>query len=400
MAILKSNIMVMFILLIGFVNSACQTVTSIYEPEQRFRVDALYADHVFSGYQNHNIESEHEIFALTPQMIDLISREIKSNKPIEQQVYDLLNLIFDEKQIGLAYKNTATLTASETFKNREANCISLTIMAYSLAKQANLSVDFQDVKVPEYWIRNDGYSLLTGHVNLMVSDHKVDHQMYVVIPDKIVIDFDPFVRKKNFPAKRVNKQTIIAMFYTNKAAQAIIDEKYSLAYAYLKQATRLAPKFSPAWGNLGILYKLNNIEKLAINVYEHAISLDPDNYTAINNLAILFNKVGREKDADIIRQKLHELRIKNPYYNALLANNAYLEGNYQQAISMYHSAIKLDDKQHEFYFGLAKAYTAQGNVFLAKQALKSAIKFNKYKDVEKRYYAKLNFLRGSALYIN
>lgn len=372
--------------------AGCQTTESIYTPSLQSNPQHLYADKLFTNFQTHTLETEHDIFALTPEMVNLINSQVRSQRSLNEKVFDLLNLIFDEQQLGVAYKNSANLTASQTFKNREANCISLTIMAYALAKEAKLDAYFQDVKVPEYWIRNGKYSLLAGHVNLVVSPAKISHFEYMFQDQKLVIDFDPYIRKNKFKAKRISKQTIMAMFYTNVAAEAMIKTKYSLAYAYLKKATQLSPSYSPAWGNLGILYKYTGELELAISTYEHAISLNNENLTAITNLAILFKKVGRKNDADIIKKKLHQLRNKNPYYHAMLAQSFLYRGDINLAILSYKKAIKLDDKQHEFYYGLAKAYSVADNNFLAQKALKKAIKLNKYPDVNNQYLAKLNLL--------
>lgn len=385
---LKIFLVALTILLVG-----CQSTETIYKPSDKLAVQNLYADHLFSDYQTHQLETEHEIFSLTPEMVSLIHSQVSSNRSLNQKVFDLLNLIFDEQQIGLAYKNSANLTASQTFKNREANCISLTIMAYALAKEAKLDVYFQDVRVPEYWIRNGKYSLLAGHVNLVVSPAKISHFEYMFQDQKLLIDFDPYIRKNKFKAKRISKQTIVAMFYTNVAAEALIEKNYSLAYAYLKKATQLDPYYSPAWGNLGILYKYTGELDLAVSTYEHAINLNNENFTAITNLAILFKKVGRVKDAISIQNKLHLLRSKNPYYHAMLAQSSLFAGDVNSAISLYKKAIKLDGKQHEFHYGLAKAYAANNNNLLAQKAIKKAIKLNKYPDVNNQYLAKLNLLR-------
>lgn len=376
---------------------ACQLTEKVYQPQNTFVKNELYTDKHFVGYQNYQLETEKEIFQLSPDMVELVENNIYAHKPLKQQVFDLLNLIFDEEQLGVAYKNSANLTASQTFKNREANCLSLTIMAYALAKHANLTVQFHDVEVPEYWTRNGDYNLLTGHVNLVVSEQKVAQKEYILNPASVVIDFDPYIRKKKFPSKVISKNKITAMFYTNVGAQAIIENNFNLAYAYLKKATQYSASYSPAWGNLGILYRMVGLEQLAINTYEHAISLDPKNYTTINNLGIVFNKVGRYEDAKLIQQKLHDLRIKNPYYHALLASNAFYQADYQTAIAGYQLAIRLDNQQHEFYFGLAKVYAQIGDSFLARKALKKAIKLNKYPDIDKQYYAKLNLLNENML---
>lgn len=383
----------LFAIFIGVLLSACQSAPNVYVPEREFQGEKLFADHLFPSYVGQRIETTEEIFELTPDMVKKAKKYVKRFDSVEDQVSALIKLIFSEQQIGLTYQNFANLTAKETFTSGKANCISLTILAYSLARKLNLNVYFQDVKVPEYWVRDGRYSMLAGHVNLLVSQETLVHNDYVYTPYKMVVDFDPYIRQKHFPSRMIPKERIVAMFYINKAAQSMVVKDYELAYAYLKSALIMSPDFSSAWGNLGVLYRLVGEQELAYQAYEHAINLDGENYTAITNLAILLNLQGKTEQALAIQSRLHNMRIKNPFYHAMIANNAYFDGKYDKAINSFKKAIRIDDNQHEFYYGLAKAYVAINENVAAEQALRRAIKHNKYRASRVEYIAKLNYLR-------
>lgn len=372
--------------------AACQTLPVVYQPQQQFKQQQLIIDDYFPQAGQAVIESVDDIFALTPETTKLLRRTIKPHQSFNQQVEELIAFIFEEQQVGLAYRNSANLTAQQAFRNREANCISLTIMAYAFAQELDIKAIFQDVDVPEYWVQQGRFSMLTGHVNLLLTDEVDSANHYVVYPKTMVVDFDPYIRKKHFPSRKITKNKLVAMFYNNKAAQAMVNKEYSLAYDYLKAALTLIPEYSPAWGNLGILYRFIGQEKLAIKVYEHAINLDLQNYTVLTNLAMLLRQHERSQEADNIEWKLHQLRSQNPYYHQFIANEAMIKGHYSKAKDAFKQAIKLDSKQHEFYFGLAKVYYLLNDYERSARALKKAIKLNKYPDIEAQYIAKLNFL--------
>lgn len=383
-------------LLVASLITGCKSTTKdlkIYQPTQLKNTKLLYQDELFIGFSQQEIETEKEIFSLSPEIKTLIRQEVNSTKNFHTTVHDLIDVIFSKEQIGLAYLNSASLTASETYLNKQANCLSLTILSYAIAQELNISAKFQLIKVPEYWINDSGYNLLAGHVNVILSDKvKKGLNGSIIKPDTVTIDFDPYTRKKSFPTSNLNKKEVIAYFYTNKAAQAIINNNHSLAYAYLKKATTLAPKYSSAWGNLGILYKFIGQYDLAIASYEQAISLKHNNLTVINNLSFALDKVGRTDEANLIRKKLHSVRINNPYYHALLGNKAYSKLAYEKAEAHFKQAILLDSSQHEFHFGLAKSFSAQAKIKLAYKTLEKAIKVSPFYDVDQRYLAKLNFL--------
>ncbi len=353
----------------------------------------LYLDNQYLSLKAINIETEHEIFQLDDDMRAMVKDKLINNYPAHQKARILLEHLFNEENIALSYDGNANVTAKQAYHSKIANCMSLTILAYALADEAGMNISFQEVDVPEYWVRNGQYSLLTGHVNLLVEESDEVDKRVVWGKRKIRIDFDPFVAKKSFRSHTIEKHTLLAMFYNNKGAEEMLNNNYPRAYQYLKKATITDNQFSSAWGNLGVLYKLSGHYDMAESAYSYAISLKRDNLTSLGNLALLLNKQGRYSEAKPIEEFIHKARVKNPYYHALLGNEALFNQSYQQAIQHYKKAIRLDDEQHEFYFGLAKAYYKQDKLALSKRAMKKAVALTKTKDTKKQYIAKLNFLK-------
>lgn len=374
---------------------SCQSTTDIAENSPIYT--ELYLDEQFKSNAPLIIETEEDVFALDDEMKLMVTEKLLSVRAPNKRAKRLLRHIFSKENIDLAYQSAANLTASQAYHSKTANCMSLTIMAYALAKEAGLDVKFQDVKVPEYWVRNGQYNMLTGHVNLILTEARVPNKTVVYGRELLQIDFDPDVYKKSFPKKVINKNTVLAMFYNNKGAHELVNENYALSYSYLKQATLVDPAFSSAWGNLGILYKLNHLNDFAEKAYKHAIELDGDNLTALSNLSFLLENNKDYKQANKIEKMLHSKRIKNPYYHALLADEAFFRGENNQALKHYKRAIRMDKKVHEFYYGIAKVYYSLGQIKRAESAMNKALAYNKASAIESRYTAKLNFLKGLAM---
>lgn len=373
--------------------SAC----SVTQPNKVQIKQTFYFDDYFSQYQSIPIESEAEVFGLDEEMKEVVRTKLLTEKDFYKRANKLVKHIFSQDYVNLAYQNTANLTASQTYHSQIANCLSLTIMSYALAKEAGLSVDFQDVQIPEYWVRNGQYNMLTGHVNLLIRKPLAANVAVIWGRAALQIDFDPYILRNSFTKVKVDKPTILAMFYTNIGAQAIVDGEYTKAYAYLKQATLVSPFFDPAWTNLGILYRMVNNYPLAEKTYRYALTLDPNNLTILNNLAMLMKKQGFIDKSIEIETSIHNKRIKNPYYHALLGDEALYRGNGTVAKSHYKKAIKLNHKNHEFYYGLAKAYYQLDEYENAQETLEKAIKLNKAKSTEHQYIAKLEWMKASAI---
>jgi len=372
--------------------SACQNTSMTRDSSVEVN-HSLYLDNKFPNFQEVNIESSQDIFAIDDEMKLMVETKLTPERDTRKRASKLLKHIFAKDNIDLSYRSSANITAIEAYHTQQANCMSLTIMAYVLAKEAGLDIEFQEVKVPEYWVRNGKYNLLTGHVNLVIPKPKTVGRWVIWGKDLLQIDFDPFVIRKSFARKIISKDTVLAMFYNNKGAQALIDLNYTQAYAYFKAATTIAPDFDVSWGNLGILYRLTGHTDLSIKTYQYAITLDDKNLTAMTNLAIALNLQGKTDAVIKIQERLHKQRIKNPYYHALLADEAFYNGNNDLAIKHYKRAIKLDKTVHEFHFGIAKVYYKANHLKRAKKAMTRAINLNEGRHQEELYIAKLNFLK-------
>jgi Flp pilus assembly protein TadD len=357
-------------------------------------MEGYYLDDAFEGFESIAIESEQEIYFITEEMKALLKNRIPHELSSIDRAERLLQLIFSQNYLALRYLNTANLTASQTFEKKQANCLSLTIMAYALAKQAKIKINFQEVTIPEYWERYGQYNVLMSHVNLVASSRERILFNSVYNNEKLVIDFDPYLLKQKFPSKVVSKKRITAMFYTNQGAQAIVDNNYLAAYRYLKEAIKTDKSYSSAWSNLGILYRFNGHNDAAMSSYSQALKLDKVNYSALKNLSIVYENTNQRAKAIDIQNKLHQHRQSNAYYHALLGNKALIDSDYQQAIKHYKKAINLNSSEHQFYYGLARSYSLNGEINQAKSAMKKALKFNSHTEIENKYMAKLNFLRS------
>ena len=79
------------------------------------------------------IESQENIFALDDDIKVKLDQYIKGNSSTIRQAKQLLNFLMHNGDNSLAYQSGANLVASEAFYNLNANCLSLSILSFSLA---------------------------------------------------------------------------------------------------------------------------------------------------------------------------------------------------------------------------------------------------------------------------
>lgn len=351
-------------------------------------------DDLFPRYTLFTPETSSEIFALSAQAIAFARGSQSPHYSDRANIKSLVSHIFDHSELGLLYRNNANTVARETFDNRAANCLSLSIMTYAMAKAAGLSPQFYQVEIPEYWTRRDGYNLLNGHINMRISPAKnmTDLRFSEAFID---VDFDPQAIRNLFKREPVNRKQVEAMFYNNKGADALIANSYSKAYAYFRAAVRADPGLSQAWLNLGVLYRKNDAFDAAEASYKQALTLNNDNLTAWENLAILYQYTDREQESREILARVESKRQDNPFYHFILGEEAMDSGDAHIALKHYQRAYRLDRTQHEVLFGLGKAYYELGDISQAERFLTRASEQVNNAQDKYRYLSKLSALQSA-----
>ena len=376
-----------FYIAIVCVLTACQSTT-----KQAVNIPApFFYDQGFAQFSSKHVESEQEIFYIDDVAKNFVHETITPLKNEVDKMEALVSGVFGRSNLNLLYQGDANTVASETFSLRAANCLSMSIMTYALAKEAGFHVNFQKIFVPEYWTRRSGYSLLNGHINLrLIPRDKQD--VFIFNPRIYQVDFDPQASRKRLPRKVVSKHDVIAMFYNNKGADALLQEDYSHAYAYFREAALKAPYFNSAWINMGILYRLSGYFQQSEDAYLYALSLEPDNLTAWENLAYLYSITDRESEAKAIIAKVERKRNSNPYYHVNLGEQQIEQKNWERALAHFRKALAVDRSSHEGYFGLARVYFEIGEFDQSERYLKLAKNNAISQHDEDMYQSKLNFL--------
>lgn len=376
--------------------AACQQLPA--KQKLQLASDSLLQDSAFQSVAA-PVESEQQIFALPETVVNQARQQVLPYQYADERSLALLTFIFGSDSDPLEYVNNATLIASDTYIQKEANCLSLTILAYSLAQQLGFDAHFQDVDVPEYWVTRSGNSMLNGHVNLMIFPEKnrsAAQHIVVLRGNGYLIDFDMVPQRAKQQAKRISQQSIVAMFYNNKAADAMMSGDYDLAYHYLKAAITTAPELAQNWNNLAVLYRKKQMLVLAEQVYLHSLALEPENSNTMSNLAMLYELTERYQEAAVLEDRVAKKRLSNPYYFIMQGNEALERQEADDAITYFRRSLKLQPHVPEAYFGLARSYVLKQDLLQASQYLQSAKRYTDSAPERRRYQHKLDMLNAVA----
>lgn len=354
-------------------------------------LDDILHDEAFPEFHQYQIEPSTQIFALNIAAKTFVRDSISGIRSDDDKAKNLMLSIFDRSNLDLIYESSANTNANDTFNSASANCLSLTIMTYAMAQEAGFAPQFQIVDIPEYWTRRSGYTFISGHVNLRIT-FKGEIARQRLFDNALLVDFDPQTRVKKFFTKGTSKEAIVGMFYNNKGADALLQGNADKAYAYFKAALISSSSHAGTWVNLGLLYRKMGLYEQAQQAYEQAIKVDKDYSTAWENLAFLYDRTGNSNAAAEIRSQLESKRMNNPFYHQMLAEINNDEGNLNSSVYHYEKAIRLDDSQHQFYYGLATVYFKKHDYKQSKRYLKIAKKKAGKSKIVRAYVNKLDAL--------
>lgn len=110
----------------------------------------------------------------------------------------------------------------------------------------------------------------------------------------------------------------------------------------------------------------------AIETYQYALTLRPDDYDTHYRLGIAFGQKGLTEKA--IEQYQNAIRLKPDYLDARinLGNSFFAEGLIDKAIEEYESALKIDPDSVKANYNLGVAYKEKGLIDKAIEHLKTA----------------------------
>ena len=140
------------------------------------------------------------------------------------------------------------------------------------------------------------------------------------------------------------------------------------------------------------MYSRQHHHESAREAYEQALRVEPNEKSALTNLARLHDEIGDTAAAESYRSRIRRYERMNPYYHYALADSAYKAGNYDAALGEIEQAISLKRDDHRFYFLEGLVHYRQGDVARARSSLANAERVSMEDADKKRYADKLAVL--------
>lgn len=124
------------------------------------------------------------------------------------------------------------------------------------------------------------------------------------------------------------------------------------------------------------------------------LAIEPDNVSALANLAGVVERQGRTAEAVALGARLKQIEAQPPFHFFDLGLAALRAKDYAAARDNFQRELRRNAYFHEAYFGLAAAYLGLGETNIARRHLATALETSTNRDAGNIYSAKLEWLRA------
>lgn len=284
-----------------------------------------------------------------------------------------------------------TLTASNVLSQNSGNCLSLAILTKSLADAAGIGIRYEMVKVPPVFKRSNDIILSSQHIRSILYNSEIKKDK---IPGKmmksITIDYNPSEQTKAL--RWVDEDEFYSLYYTNRAAELLAQNKIDESYWYLKEALTIKSSSVQAINMMGIVHSRLGYDTYAEQWYLYGLSFGRGQFELLKNYYLLLQRTDRGNEADKVALQLSQYDADNPFDWVALGDDAYENKKYKLAIKYYKKAVIMARYLHEPYAGIARSHFKLGNTKKAHKAMTKAIKNTKKGDVISIYQEKYDSL--------
>ena len=295
---------------------------------------------------------EVDLLALDQSVIDYLNANIEPGLSGWALVERLQAILFEPEFLNIQYDDTANFTASETFRERRANCLSLVNLYIGMARHLGMEVRYQTVQIRPMWNRRGELLILSEHINALGR---------ISPSNQYIIDFTPEIRLQQQTAETITDKEAEALYFNNLAVEMLVAGNTDEALELFRIALALDPALAMAWNNIGSALGRLDKPELAEYSYLKASLLDRNNASSINNLARYYAEIGETAKSQRYRRAVQSYNNRNPYYHYMLGNLAFEQKSFVAARDHFQEAIRRNDLEPDFYLALGLTFRELGD---------------------------------------
>ncbi|MBG9387124.1 tetratricopeptide repeat protein [Caenimonas aquaedulcis] len=337
-------------------------------PIETPRAGALpWLDDAFEAQPNLVTVGKDELFRLAPDLQARLKDANVDGMSNPRKLKHILTLIFGPDLRGFNYAAGHSTIASETWQRKRGDCLSLTVLTYSVARALRMNAQMQEVRVPVLFDRRGQVDVVNQHVNVLFRGGARQWPDEAEAHDT-VIDFEPEFSSGK-PGHPLTEEAILARYYNNLGAEHLVAGRRSLAYAHFKAAIQADAAYAASYGNLAVLYRETGRLREAEQLLVWAVKLSDPPDVPLHTLHEMLVAQGRTAEAERYAVAMRAARDRDPYYWVARGIDLLNQGDARRAIAALEHAREMSNGFDEVHRYLALAYWRAGEPLKARQEL-------------------------------
>lgn len=314
-----------------------------------------------------------------PNLRGWLSRQAVGRAPAERLRVAFHQLLAADG-VGLEYDPRLTGTADQVFASGRANCLGFAMLFVGLARELGVEAGFYRVDQPESYRRVGDLIQVSEHVT---AGYRAEDGLRMV-----EFTFAPDLDFRR--AHEISDLTALALYYSNRGAEALRDGDPAEAVRWLEVAVRLDRSEAAAWTNLGVARRRLGELGTAEDAYRRAIGLDPEHLAAYLNLSAVLQLRGETDAARQIVRLLDRADHRNPYVYLALGDASLEEGRPEDARRYYRRAVRVGRREAEPRAAMGLWALTQGDPGAARRWLRRARRIDRLEPRTVRLERRLN----------
>ncbi|HKI02682.1 MAG TPA: tetratricopeptide repeat protein [Thermoanaerobaculia bacterium] len=302
-------------------------------------------------------------FEITAEMKAWAHAQVPDGTPAEERLDKLLAAMIDPTRLKLQYEAGRTLTASEAFEKRRANCLAFTSLFVGMARELGVPAHYLDVDDVERFEKDGDLLVVSGHVSAG----------YDIGGARVkILDFSPNRDLTYRRVHRISDLRAVALFYANQGAESLRAGHSGEALTWLRKAVQIDPEFGGGWVNLGVALRREGSLEEAEAAYRRALEADPQTSSAYSNLAAILRSRGEHAEAERLLAIATNVDRRNPFSYLALGDLSLAKGRLEEARRFYRRALRLHREDVEAYAALGLVAFEAGQSGEARKWLRKA----------------------------
>lgn len=331
--------------------------------------------------------SDTDILGAPKEFRDFVVKATLPYQGYTMKTRALVRAVFSRPEdggLGMVYSNDKTRTVAEVWKDRKANCVSLTAFYVAACRVIQVDVKFADSEGVSQWVRKGDLILHERHVVAVLPINPID---------SMVADFSGEPRMGVHRLVFISEDRFKALFHSNRAVELLQTGHPAEALQEAEVSLREDEKSGIGWNVYGVVLQAQGETAKAESAFRKALEVDPKDGSACGNLEQLCRNQGRDREAAEFRDLGLRLRDQDPYFHAFIAKEKLAVGNVDDALIQIRRALKLQRMEPDFYLILAQAELDRGEHGAAAKAVEKAIHWS-LPDQRKRMESKLALIQS------